>query len=381
MVDILKGNLKDYRLSDILTGLQKDTATGTLQIADAAYIRKVFFKNGNIIFAASDDREEQPGELLLKEGRISFEEYNHLSDTVSKTGQDIKNALVKYGYVTPDELFHLLKRQAEEIILGLFAVEEGVFEFHSALPPDLTERDFHLNAADMVYKGIIRINSFTHLQRWCPPMDTVLSLSGDPRSIFREVVPDDTDKKILSYVNGLYSLKMVLMFSPVNDFETLKRVCAFLGTGIIRIKGREETEVPGTLPVPEKGRGLSIEQAVPEKEEGTAAPDRGEQLDTETPGQAKAEMTTESAGTAEQSAEAAPEASEREAVTPDIAVVSADKREGRKWIWVSITAISIILTLLALAYVLYENIRKRSPEPVHTEERIPLPPFREKLFK
>ena len=76
MVNILKGNLKDTSLSDILTGFQRGRGSGTLQIAIGSIFKKVYIKNGDIVFASSDENDEQVGEFLLKAGEITLKEYN-----------------------------------------------------------------------------------------------------------------------------------------------------------------------------------------------------------------------------------------------------------------------------------------------------------------
>src|SRR4030065_625472 len=76
-----------------------------------------------------------------------------------------------------------------------------------------------------------------------PPINAILNLSQNPLNIFQDLSLEEPDKKILSYVNGMYSIKTILALSPVLNFETLKTICALLGTGLIKVKKEDEPPV------------------------------------------------------------------------------------------------------------------------------------------
>ncbi len=264
MEDIIKGNLSDNPLSDLLTSLKAGGATGTLQIASGSQFKKILIMNGDIVFASSNAGDEQLGEVVIKKGEITLEEYNQSMLLSGQKGESMERALLQLGYMTSEELSSAVKYQVEEIILGLFALEEGRFEFHDALLSGDEQKGFCFRAADLIYKGIMRIDSFTCLKQLCPRIDDVLNFTSTPEVVFKDIVLNDIDKKILSFVNGLYSVKVILLFSPLNDFGTLRSLCAFLGTGLIKIKSSDEeaSESPEDFVsgVPEETSAQSIEK-------------------------------------------------------------------------------------------------------------------------
>ena len=74
-VDNLKGNLKHYRLVDILLGLSKSRKTGILEVITGSTVKKIFIENGLKIFAVSTNTNDRLGEYLLTQGKITLEEY------------------------------------------------------------------------------------------------------------------------------------------------------------------------------------------------------------------------------------------------------------------------------------------------------------------
>ncbi len=68
-------------------------------------------------------------EYLLTQGKITLEEYNQASYLVEKTGQRLGQVLIDLGYLKPDDLALSVQQQMEEIIISLFNIDEGKFEF------------------------------------------------------------------------------------------------------------------------------------------------------------------------------------------------------------------------------------------------------------
>ncbi|MEK7823247.1 MAG: DUF4388 domain-containing protein [Nitrospirota bacterium] len=246
-VDKLNGSLKDFQLADILIGLQRSTKTGILDIKSGSTVKEIFIENGDMIFATSNNEDDRLGELLVKEGKITLEEYNQSSLLLTKTGERLGKILVELGCLTPKELFEAVRHQIEEIILSLFSLEEGRFEFQEKPIPQEEIITLRISVANIIYHGIKRITNFAYIKQMCPPIDYILNLSPNPMDIFQALTLEDVDKNILSYVNGLYSIKIILLLSPVKDFETLKTICALLSAGLIKIKREDET--PIKLPI------------------------------------------------------------------------------------------------------------------------------------
>lgn len=251
----LKGELTGFRLAEALISLQRRMKTGTLEIEKGTELRKVFFKEGDVVFASSNDIDEQLLTLLLKEGKITLQEYDRASDLMKRTGEESEKAVIRLGYLTPEKVNSYVIHQQEEIVVNLLALEEGRFDFHSGMiPADLAQR-LQLSATNAVYKGIKRIKNFAFIKKMSPPVDAVLNFSSDPLYSFQNITLESSDKKILSYVNGMYSIKMILLFSPVNDFKTLKTICALLATGLIQVKGEDDTPHE----IPEEILGIPVE--------------------------------------------------------------------------------------------------------------------------
>jgi len=246
-LDSLRGNLKHYRLVDILLGISKSRKTGVLQIIIGSTVKEIYIENGVKIFAVSTDTNDRLGEYLLTQGEITLEEYNQASYLVEKKGKRLGQVLIDLGYMKPSDLAPSVQRQVEEIIMSLFNIDEGRFEFKDGPLPMDEPIKLNISTPNLIYKGIKRINSFPMIDKMCPPIDTVFNLSKNPIPMFKSLTLEYADKKILSNVNGINPLKTILSLSHANNFETLKAVISLYTIGLITIKGADET--PAKLPL------------------------------------------------------------------------------------------------------------------------------------
>ncbi len=246
-LDSLRGNLKHYGLVDILLGLSKSRKTGVLQIIIGSTVKEIYIENGVKIFAVSTDTNDRLGEYLLTQGEITLEEYNQASYLVEKKGKRLGQVLIDLGYMKPSDLAPSVQRQVEEIIMSLFNIGEGRFEFKEGPLPMDEPIKLNISTPNLIYKGIKRINSFPMIDKMCPPIDTVFNLSKNPMPMFKSLILEYADKKILSNINGINPLKTILSLSDINNFETLKAVISLYTIGLITIKGADE--IPAKLPL------------------------------------------------------------------------------------------------------------------------------------
>lgn len=253
----LKGTLRDFRLPDLLIGIQRGTKTGILEIASGSVIKQVFIKNGDMIYAESSVTEDRLGEMLVREGKITLDQFNEASKRLIATGEKLGKILVEMSCLTPKELYHAVQRQIKGIILSLFPLEEGVFEFREHALPLEGLITLRISAADIICRGIRRMTSIVHVKQMCPHLDTVLDVSQNPLNIYQSLSLSEVDKKILSCINGEHSIKKILALSPADNFATLKAIAAFINIGLV--SSRTDGDAPAVVSATEilEGHGNS----------------------------------------------------------------------------------------------------------------------------
>lgn len=232
----LSGLLKHYSLPDILLDLQRSDGTGILEIKTDPIFKKIYIKNGIMVFATSNQEEDRLEEILLRAGKITTDQFYQSVDIMKKQGKLQGSALVELGYLKPTELIWAVKHQAEEIILSLFGWDEGKVTLIED-PLSVETITLKLSAANLIFRGIKRINKPEYFKKISPTMDTILYFSIEPMNLFQDISLTEADKYVLSLIDGNLTVKEILSISSLGNFQTMKTLCAFISTRMIEIKG------------------------------------------------------------------------------------------------------------------------------------------------
>jgi len=239
----LKGSLRDYSLPRLLADLNRQRATGTLSITTPDFTKKIYFRDGNAIFASSTVEDDRLGEMLVKAGKINIEQYDRSVELLKTTGKRQGAILVELGYITPKDLFWGVKYQVKEIIYSLFRLEDGAYEFNqNTVPPDEVIT-LKIGMGNLIYEGVKRINNLTRIRMEMPGPDTVFKLNEDPTGLFRDIEMSAEDRKVYSLVDGQRSIRQIIEESRENSFEAMKTLYVLWSTGLIVERPKAEQGV------------------------------------------------------------------------------------------------------------------------------------------
>ncbi len=238
----ISGYLSVFSPGDILLDLNHNKKNGILEVTNDKINKRIFFKEGDIIFATSNKTEESFVEVMLKTGRITDDQYYQLIDFSEKTGKSHGAALLELGYLKPDKLTSAIKDQVKEIIADLFKWEEARFIFlEEHLLPDKFIK-LKMDIADIIYSGCKRISNIMYLKKFMPLMDAILLPSHNLTDFTQNINLDQTDKDVMNLINGERSMQEIINISPYDKQNTMKSLFALISTRIIRVKESEPLE-------------------------------------------------------------------------------------------------------------------------------------------
>jgi len=232
----LKGELRSHNLPKILVYLNRKRATGTLSVSTPNFTKKVYVVKGDAIFASSTYEDDRLGEMLLKAGKITVEQYDRSVEILKATKKRQGAILVELGYLTPKELFWGVKYQVREIIYSLFQLEDGTCEFVEGDVPTEEVITLKMSMGNLIYEGVKRIDNWTRIRRELPDTGVVLKLSEDPISLFQNVELSTQDKKMLPLIDGKKTIKEIVDSSWMNSFEAMKTIYVLWSIGILEEK-------------------------------------------------------------------------------------------------------------------------------------------------
>ncbi len=133
------GNFSKTPLTDVISVLRQQKATGTLRCSVGTVDKCLYVQGGQIIFATSKDERDRLGEVMVREGKITRAQLTRSLELHQKSAgiKKIGAIFVENGYVSPKDLFNGLKVQVRTIISSLFLLHDGDYQFDEQLPPDI----------------------------------------------------------------------------------------------------------------------------------------------------------------------------------------------------------------------------------------------------
>ena len=230
----ISGSLDRFRLADIFIGLQKSLKSGTLRISSGTIEKNVYLKNGNIIFAGSNQPHDRLGDVLLREGRITQTAYDITSKLMSVTGKKQGTLLIEIKAMTPDDLTWAVRHQVEKILFGLFTLETGTFEFLEEDGQSGKLIQLRLPSGHLIYHGLRQPGAEAQLGDYIGlPNDTGIAFSSNPLDLFQDIPFDEEDKKILSFIDGRRNIGQIAEASGLAETTVRRSLSVLFNIGVI----------------------------------------------------------------------------------------------------------------------------------------------------
>jgi hypothetical protein len=231
----VRGRLAQVSLPQILSHFQISKRTGVLSLVNAGVHKSIYFKEGKVVFAASSLTQDRLGEVLLRGGKITADEYLRLEDHI-RSGQRLGKALVESGVLSPKDLWWAIEQQVQEIVWSLFSWEDGYFHFEDDDRPNREKITVDLDIDILIIEGIRHIDGSGSFRKHNVPAEVVLIRTDKALPL----EPEPHEKHVLDLVEGTRAVSEVCGESEIGEAATRKVLHAFLSVGVIGVKGGEE---------------------------------------------------------------------------------------------------------------------------------------------
>lgn len=231
----LRGRLSDVSLPEMLIFLKVSQKTGVLSFVQTGVRKALFFLEGRVVFAASSLSQDRLGEVLLRGGKISADEYLRLSQRI-RGGQRLGKAMIESGVLAPRDLWWGIEQQVREIVWSLFTWEEGSFQFEESDRPRGEKITINLEVEALTVEGIRRISGTGTISNHFVPVDTILERTDK----LSPVPLEPYEEHVLRQVNGKKTVAEICKDSEIGEAETRKVLHTFMAVGVIAVKGRKQ---------------------------------------------------------------------------------------------------------------------------------------------
>jgi hypothetical protein len=201
----LAGNLAVFKLPDIFTFLATARNTGMLTLASGEHEAYVFFRAGQIVYAASSQESLRLGSILLRKKKITREQAAAIDDAIVHGGGRFGEVAVEQRVLTQEQIDEFLKVQVAEVIFDAFVWREGTFGFYDGFDLPAHAVTITIDLANLIMEGARRIAEWEHCIALLPDSQVVFRVVSDPQT--EKITLSLEEWKILFLINGQRTLE------------------------------------------------------------------------------------------------------------------------------------------------------------------------------
>ncbi|MBI3932915.1 MAG: DUF4388 domain-containing protein [Acidobacteria bacterium] len=250
----LEGSLAERDVPELVQLLHERRWTGLMTLSHAGIGKTITVQDGRLVFASSTSPDDRLGELLLRQGRISFKQYVEAGKAVVP-GKRLGAILVEQGVLGPKDLVKAVVDHTQEIIYGAFLWTEG----HYRLKPGLDSAEsitLKMSTPDLILEGIRRIDAWSRVDRGVGGLLAVYARSADYEKILAQMTLSFEKLSLLTALNEPRTVEAICADSSLPDFEVCRTVWAFRVIGVLsRVDAAPAAPKP---PVEDEGLGFVL---------------------------------------------------------------------------------------------------------------------------
>ncbi len=235
------GEIQGLTVPHFLRGLRTAKKTGTAVFEREAAVKKVYLKDGEVIFASSNLDDDRLGEHLLRAGTITKAQHDASAEMATRTNKKQGAILVELGFLAPHDLVSGVKLQVRDIIASLFAWRDGTYRFDDGPLPLDDIIPLQMSTGNLILEGV-RALDWQVVRKMLPPLCTVLRPASDPFTLFQSADFTHDQRTVLSLINGKRTMEEICTLAGSGDFNALKATYLFLALQMAEAGGIKTDE-------------------------------------------------------------------------------------------------------------------------------------------
>jgi tetratricopeptide (TPR) repeat protein len=252
--------LTDVTASPIAETLRRVSAelkSGDLQVRSGRMVKTAFFDHGRLVFTASNLRKDRLGEALVEDGRITQEEFDHVSALMrGERRRRFGEALVKAGVMDRYEVGTAVARQVRRMALSFFELRDGaaIFEERECSIP--LEYMISISIHRLLYDGIRRMEQRDLIMKGLGRLDRQVVLAEVPPFTYEP--QGEEEREILKMAERRVTVRRLGWAEGGLTLSRLRATYALVASGILR----DADEAPASQPTVQTETGMFLLSAL-----------------------------------------------------------------------------------------------------------------------
>lgn len=243
----LKGNLRDFTITQLLNLITLARKTGTLILERPNERVVVSFRDGKLAYAQAGREDNSLVTILYKAKKLNAAQHRAIKARAgTMSDKALGLLLINANYVDQQDILNSLQSHFLEIVNRLFTWAEGLFRFENGLLPPDDKITVRIALENLIIEGSRRVKELELLQDEIPSLDIALKFADRPGTNIRNVNLSVEEWRVVSYINPKNTIRQIARATKLSDLEIRRIVYGLLQAGLV------ELVRPAGMPVPAK---------------------------------------------------------------------------------------------------------------------------------
>jgi len=226
-------DLAQTPLPEILFTIHRLKAPGMLECRRGVEVKKIFFDQGQVTFASSNNIADSLGDKLLREGKITKDQYHESVRRLMTSSKRQGTILAEMKLLEPRDLFVSVREQIQEIVWSIFGWEKGTVAFSPGRDKHLEFVKLQIPIPQAVLQGVRLMPDARVLVARLGTRSTILQRTN---SATEDLHLGADEQRLLDAVDGRRALPDLVNTPPLTPGENARILYALFALGLLVVR-------------------------------------------------------------------------------------------------------------------------------------------------
>lgn len=232
----LKGNLRDFSITQLLNLINLAQKTGTLVVESPKLAAWVAFRDGKLAYAQIGQDDNSLATILYRTKKLSAAQHRIIKERAPQmSDKELGLLLINASYLTQQDILASLQGHFAGVVQQLFTWGEGFFRFDNDILPPNGKIMVRVNLENIILEGSRKLREYEQLQDEIPSLDMALKFADRPGTNLRNLSLSADEWRVISLINPKNSIRQIAAAANKNDMEIRRIVYGFLQAGIVEL--------------------------------------------------------------------------------------------------------------------------------------------------
>lgn len=232
----LKGNLRDFSITQLLNLINMARKTGTLILERDPEQLFISFREGKLSYARDGRDNSGLAMVLYRARKLNATQVRVINEKAAgMSDKELGLLLINSNLLSQQEILTSLQSYYLSMFNRLYTWSDGMFRFENEMLPPTDKITVRIGLENLIIEGTRRMREWEQLQDEIPSLEMALRFSERPGVNLRNLNLNVEEWKVISFVNPKNTIHQIAKATNKNDIEIRRIIYSFIQAGLVEL--------------------------------------------------------------------------------------------------------------------------------------------------